>query len=140
MAVLFILFIVVPLAELAVIIQVGQSVGVLPTIGLLIAVSIIGAFMVKLQGIGLFMRAQQKLARGEMPNDELIAGIAVLFAGALMLTPGFLTDALGLALLIPPIRKVLIGRVRRRYRGRLQAFGAGPGFDRPIDTDGWETQ
>ena len=137
MAVLVFLFIVVPIAELAVIIQVGQSLGVLSTVLLLIAVSVVGAFMVKLQGIGLFMSAQRKLAQGQMPDNELIAGIAVLFAGALMLTPGFLTDALGLALLIPPIRAVLIRLVRRRFRGRVQTF-QGPGFDGPIDTEGWD--
>lgn len=135
MAVLVLLFIVVPIAELAVIIQVGQSVGVLATIGLLIAVSIVGAWMVRFQGWSVFRSAQARLARGEMPSDELIAGMAILFAGALMLTPGFITDALGLALLIPPIRKVLIAFVRRRYRGRVQTFGTGP-----LDTDSWESE
>lgn len=133
MAILVLLFVVVPIAELIVIIQVGQSLGVLSTVLLLIAVSIVGAFMVKVQGFGLFLSAQRKLSRGEMPNDEFIAGIAVLFAGALMLTPGFLTDALGLALLIPPIRALLVRSVRKRFQGRVQTFGPGPS-----DTDGWE--
>ncbi len=131
MAVLVLLFIVVPIAELFVIIQVGQSLGVLSTILLLIAVSVVGAWMVKFQGVLVLMRAREKLARGEMPNDELISGLAILIAGALMLTPGFLTDAVGIALMIPPIRAVLVAFVRRRFRGRVQTFP-------PIDPDGWQ--
>jgi len=130
-AVLVLLFIVVPIAELFVIIQVGQSLGVLSTILLLIAVSVVGAWMVKFQGVLVLMRAREKLARGEMPNDELISGLAILIAGALMLTPGFLTDAVGIALMIPPIRAVLVAFVRRRFRGRVQTFP-------PIDPDGWQ--
>lgn len=133
MAVLFLLFIVVPIAELAVIIQVGQSLGVLSTLLLLVAVSVVGAWMVRFQGVTVLMRARAKLAQGEMPEDELISGIAILCAGALMLTPGFITDSVGLALLIPPIRAVLIGAVRRRFRGRVQRH-VGP----PFDADGWE--
>lgn len=140
MALLVLLFIVVPIAELVVIVQVGQSLGILATIALLIAVSVVGAWMVKFQGIVLFARARAKLARGEMPDDELIAGMAVLFAGALMLTPGFITDALGLALLIPPIRAVLIGFVRRRFRGRVQNSTDGPFEGGFLEGNGWEAE
>ena len=135
MAVLVLLFIVVPIAELAVIIQVGQSLGVLSTILLLIAVSIVGAWMVKFQGLLVLMKARERLARGEMPSDELISGLAILIAGALMLTPGFITDAVGIALLIPPIRAILVAFVRRRFRGRIQTFTTPP-----IDPDGWDQQ
>lgn len=135
MAVLVLLFIIVPIAELAVIIQVSQSLGVLSTLLLLIVVSIVGAWLVRFQGLTMLMRARTKLARGEMPDDELIAGIAILCAGALMLTPGFITDAVGLALLIPPIRAVLIAFVRRRFRGRVHRGGSGP-----FDVDGWEPE
>jgi UPF0716 protein FxsA len=139
-ALLVLLFIVVPIAELVVIIQVGQSMGVLTTVLLLIVVSVVGAWMVKFQGIVLLARARSKMARGEMPDDELIAGIAVLFAGALMLTPGFITDAVGLALLISPIRAVLIGFVRRRFRGRVQNVTDMPFDDNFLDGDGWEAE
>lgn len=135
MALLVVLFIIVPIAELAVIIQVGQSVGVLATILLLIVVSVVGAWLVKFQGLNVLLRAKAKADSGEMPGDELIAGIAILFAGALMLTPGFITDAVGLALLIPPIRLVLIAFVRRRFRGRMDTFTS-----RPFEVDGWEAE
>ncbi len=129
MAVLVLLFIVVPIAELAVIIQVGQSLGVFPTLLLLVAVSIGGAALVRVQGLVTIGRARQRLAAGQMPEDEMVAGIAIVIAGALMLTPGFITDAVGLALLIPPIRQILVALVRRRFKGRIQTQRFGTGFD-----------
>ena len=96
MAVLFVLFIVVPIVELVLIIQVGQVLGAWNTIGLLIIDSLVGAWLVKHQGLGLLKRSRERLQKGEMPSDEIFSGIAILFAGALMLTPGFLTDAVGL--------------------------------------------
>ena len=119
LAVLLAAFIIVPILELAVIIQVGSSVGVLPTLGLLIAVSIVGAWLVKFQGMGVLMRMRQQLAQGKMPTDELLNGVLILVAGALMLTPGFLTDALGLSLLIPPIRAAIRQMLARRFTRRV---------------------
>ncbi|MEZ5281401.1 MAG: FxsA family protein [Acidimicrobiales bacterium] len=119
LAVLLAAFIIVPILELAVIIQVGSSVGVLPTLGLLIAVSIVGAWLVKFQGMGVLMRMRQQLAQGKMPTDELMNGVLILVAGALMLTPGFLTDALGLSLLIPPIRAAIRQMLARRFTRRV---------------------
>ena len=116
---LFLLFVVVPILELVVIIQVGQSLGALNTAALLVIDSLVGAWLVKHQGLGLIRKSQERLRNGEMPSDEISAGIALLFAGALMLTPGFLTDGFGLMLLIPPVRKLLIGSIRRRFRSRL---------------------
>ena len=119
LAVLLAAFIIVPILELAVIIQVGSSVGVLPTLGLLIVVSIVGAWLVKFQGMGVLMRMRQQLAQGKMPTDELMNGVLILVAGALMLTPGFLTDALGLSLLIPPIRAAIRQMLARRFTRRV---------------------
>ena len=119
LAVLLAAFIIVPILELAVIIQVGSSVGVLPTLGLLIVVSIVGAWLVKFQGMGVLMRMRQQLAQGKMPTDELLNGVLILVAGALMLTPGFLTDALGLSLLIPPIRAAIRQMLARRFTRRV---------------------
>ncbi|MCH2626496.1 MAG: FxsA family protein [Acidimicrobiales bacterium] len=118
MAVLFVLFIVVPIVELVLIIQVGQVLGAWNTVGLLIIDSLVGAWLVKHQGLGLLKRSRERLQKGEMPSDEIFSGIAILFAGALMLTPGFLTDAVGLIILIPPIRSVAIGGIRRNFRSR----------------------
>ena len=105
--VLFLIFVVTPIVELTVIVQVAGSTGVMNTIGLLILVSLVGAWLVRREGLGILRRAQAELAKGRMPGRELVDGLLVLLAGALMLTPGFVTDAVGLALLLPPVRAIL---------------------------------
>jgi UPF0716 protein FxsA len=113
---LFVAFLVVPILELWVIIQVGQEIGVLLTIALLIAVSIAGTWLLKQQGLATWQRVQQNLAEGRMPADEVIDGALILFGGALLLTPGFLTDVVGLTLLIPPTRAAVRRVARRTFR------------------------
>jgi UPF0716 protein FxsA len=117
--VLLLLFLIVPIVELYVIIQVGQAIGALPTLALLVGISIAGAWLVRREGIGVWQRAQGQLQRGEMPTTELIDGVLILVAGALMLTPGFVTDGVGLFLLLPPTRALMRTALVRRYRGRL---------------------
>ena len=119
MGLLFLLFVAVPILEIMVIVQVGQSLGAWNTAGLLVVDSLLGAWLVKHQGLGLIRKSRERLRNGEMPGSEISAGIAVLFAGALMLTPGFVTDAVGLMLLIPPIRNLLTSSIRRRFHSRL---------------------
>jgi UPF0716 protein FxsA len=125
-AVLALLFLVVPFVELFVLIQVGQAIGALPTIGLLVVVSVVGAWLVKREGLGVIRRAQQQVNRGHVPGTELIDGVLILFAGALMLTPGFFTDLFGIALLIPPVRVALRSVARtqlaKRATLRLERF------------------
>jgi UPF0716 protein FxsA len=106
---LFLLFLVVPFAELFVLIQVGQVIGALPTIGLLIAISVIGAWLVKREGFATLARARERIDAGQVPGREIVDGVLILFAGALLVTPGFLTDVLGVLLLLPPIRAALRG-------------------------------
>ena len=119
--VLFLIFVVTPIVELAVIIQVAGSTGVMNTIGLLILVSLVGAWLVRREGLGILRRAQAELAKGRMPGRELVDGLLVLLAGALMLTPGFVTDAVGLALLLPPVRAVLRLVATRRLSRSVDA-------------------
>ena len=109
MPLLFLLFIIVPIAELYVIIKVAQNTGVFNSILLLILVSFIGAWLVRAQGIGIIRKIKSQLTMGQIPNKELVDGGLVLFAGALMLTPGFITDALGLLLLFPLTRPIFRG-------------------------------
>ena len=118
---------VVPIAELAVLIQVGQAIGVWWTILLLIAVSVVGSWLVKREGIGLWVRANRELAAGRMPTRELLDGILVLFAGALLLTPGFLSDVIGILLLLPPTRAVVRRVLRRRFERRLSVVDLSDG-------------
>ena len=115
---LFLLFVVAPIAELAVIVQVAGSLGVLNTIGLLVAVSIIGAWLAKREGLGVLRRIQATTARGHAPSREVADGALILLAGALMIAPGFISDAIALLLLIPPTRAVFRGAVLRSISRR----------------------
>jgi UPF0716 protein FxsA len=117
--VLVLLFVVGPLVELYVIIQVSHVIGGWETIGLLVVESIIGGWLMKAQGRGALTRIQRSLADGRMPTRELVDGALIVFAGALMLTPGFVTDVLGFVLLIPPTRAVVRAALMRRFRDRL---------------------
>ena len=122
---LVLLFIAVPLVELFVIVETARSFGTLETIGLLILVSVVGAWMVKAQGMAVLWRVRSKLHEGQIPGRELLDGAMVLFAGALMLTPGFATDAFGLLLLFPPTRMVIRPILIRRFRHRVAYYGPG---------------
>ena len=119
----------IPVAEIFFIIRVARDLGIPETIGLLVAVSIAGAWLVRRSGLGVLRQIQERLARGEIPGKELVDGLLILVGGLLMLTPGFLTDAVGLLLLIPPTRLALRALLIRRYSKRLRVAGwtTGPG-------------
>jgi UPF0716 protein FxsA len=121
--VLFVVFIVAPLVELYVIVQVAQSIGVLETIAALIVISAIGAWLVKAAGLSVLVRIQQQMAAGRVPTNELVDGGILLFAGALMLAPGFLSDVLGILLILPPTRAVVRRILLRSYRARVAKGG-----------------
>jgi UPF0716 protein FxsA len=120
---LLFLFIVVPIAELYVLLQIGQQIGVLPTIALLILASVLGASLMRAQGRATWLRFSTALAEGRMPGREVVDGALVLFGGALLLTPGFLTDVLGLILLVPPTRALVRTLLLKRAMGRVAAAG-----------------
>jgi UPF0716 protein FxsA len=117
-ALLVLLFIVVPIAELYVLIQVGQEIGALDTIGLLILVTVVGAWLVKRTGLSVLGRLQESLAARRPPTNELIDGFLLLFAGVLFLVPGFITDALAILLLLPPTRAVARGILKKRFANK----------------------
>ncbi len=119
----------IPVAEIFFIIRVARDLGIPETIGLLVAVSIAGAWLVRRSGLGVLRQIQERLARGEIPGKELVDGLLILVGGLLMLTPGFLTDAVGLLLLVPPTRLALRALLVRRYSKRIRVAGwnAGPG-------------
>ena len=118
---LVVLFVFVPIVELAVIIQVGQAIGVVETLLLMVVVSVAGAWLVKREGIGVWRRAQRQMDAGVMPGRELVDGVLIMVAGALLLLPGFVSDCLGILLLLPPVRAVVRGLVIRRLRTRVVA-------------------
>ncbi|MCU1485170.1 MAG: fsxA [Actinomycetia bacterium] len=131
LAILALAFLVVPIIELVVIIKVGAAIGVLNTIGLLILSSIVGSWLMKREGLGVLRRIQAQLSAGQVPGKELVDAFLILFGGALMLAPGFLTDIAGMALLLPPVRAGVRAILRRRFTARVfgpGTSGGGPGI------------
>ena len=128
--VLLVLFIVVPLAELYVIIQIGQQIGVIPTLLLLVADSIIGTLLLRSQGRNAWLRFNEATAAGRIPAREVADGALIILGGALLLTPGFLTDIFGLVLLIPPtraaVRRTIVGLFARRSPVTFVGMKAAP--------------
>jgi UPF0716 protein FxsA len=125
------LFILVPLAELYVILKVGDAIGVVWTILLLAADSLLGSLLLRSQGRSAWRRFNAALAEGRMPHREVIDGVMIVFGGAFLITPGFITDVVGLLLLLPPTRALVRRLVARRLGRRLELRVArsGPGFD-----------
>ncbi|MBE0597550.1 MAG: FxsA family protein [Desulfuromonadales bacterium] len=117
---LFILFAVVPVLEIYLLIQVGSRLGALPTVALLLLISLLGAWLVRQQGFEIMRRVQAEVAQGRPPAAELLDGALVLVGGTLLLTPGFFTDLLGLFFLLPPSRRLLKQFVRRWLQRRLE--------------------
>lgn len=121
---LVLIFILVPIAELYVIIQVGAAIGVVPTLALLLLDALVGSMLLRHQGRAAWVRFNRAIAENRLPHKEVFDGVLVIFGGALLLTPGFLTDILGLFLLIPPTRAIVRAFAARSVRRRL-ALGVG---------------
>ncbi len=119
--VLLLLFIVVPIAELAVIIAVGREIGVGPTVLVLLADAILGSVLARTQGRAAWRRFSEALQAGRPPAREVLDGALVLFGGALLLTPGFITDIAGILLLLPPTRAVARRVLMKRLAHRMVA-------------------
>ena len=121
--VLFLVFIVVPVVELAVILRVGDLLGWRPTLVLLVVISVAGTWLVRREGMRAWSAFRVALAHRRSPTTEVVDGALVLFGGALLLTPGFITDLLGLLLVFPPTRKVLNRAIRNQARRRVLGRG-----------------
>jgi UPF0716 protein FxsA len=126
---LIVLFIVVPIAELALLIEIGQQIGVWWTIALLVADAILGSLLARSQGRIAWRRFNEAVRSGRPPAREVMDGTLVLFGGALLLTPGFLSDILGLALLLPPTRALVRAALVRRFASRMVASMTAPRDD-----------
>jgi len=116
---LLLLFILIPLVELALLIEIGQHVGVWPTIALVVGTGFIGASLARWQGFRVLMRIQEELRNGRIPAGELIDGLLILAGGLLLLTPGLLTDLVGFSALVPGTRKIIKTWLRRRFEGMV---------------------
>jgi UPF0716 protein FxsA len=128
MFVLFLVFIVAPVIELYVMVQVAGAIGVLPTVGLIVLSSIAGAWLVKIEGLGVLRRMRDTLDAGQLPTDEAVNGLLIVLGGVLMFLPGFITSAIGLLLLLPPVRAGLRPLVLARARRRIERGGAAVTF------------
>jgi UPF0716 protein FxsA len=117
---IFLLFIIVPLIELFLFLLIGRYIGILPTFGIILLTGILGAALARTQGMRALAKYQEAIAAGRLPHEAVIDGLLILVAGALLLTPGFLTDTIGCLLLAPPVRTLvrahLEDSLRRRFR------------------------
>jgi UPF0716 protein FxsA len=132
---LFVLFVLVPVLELVLLIQLGRVVGVLPTVGLVLLTGAVGAWLARQEGLRTLVTFQNELASGRLPAQSGFDGICILVGGAFLLTPGILTDLAGFALLLPPSRRWLQKRIRRGLQRRIEegtvrvvTFGPGGGL------------
>jgi UPF0716 protein FxsA len=141
---LLLLLLLLPIAELMLLVEVGGEIGAIPTLLLVLAIAAIGLRVIRYQSTRNLRSAQQRMQGGEMPGREILEGFMISIAGGLLLVPGFITDAVALCLLVPPLRRALVGWLFRR--GGMAAMHAGPGafvFTRfgnsPFST-GWPPQ
>jgi UPF0716 protein FxsA len=129
---LFLLFTLVPITELWLLIRIGGLIGLPATLALVLFTGAAGAALARREGLRSWLSVQGELADGRLPGTELVHGVLILIAGIVLLTPGVLTDLMGLALLIRPIRRRLIARLRKRFEQQLEAgtagFVGGPGL------------
>ena len=109
-----VIFLIVPIIEIYLLIQVGQVIGAGWTIFLVVFTAVIGVWLLRIQGLSTLTRAQQKLQQNELPAREILEGMGLVVAGALLLTPGFFTDTVGFFLLFPPTRIWLVSRIASR--------------------------
>ena len=118
---LFLLFAVIPVIELAILIKIGSFIGVTSTVIIVILTAIIGAYMVRLEGLGVLYRIQNNMQQGVFPGDELISGAMILMAGALLLTPGFFTDIIGFLMVIPASRNFIKEIVKKHIDKKISS-------------------
>ncbi|MEM7208730.1 MAG: FxsA family protein [Pseudomonadota bacterium] len=118
MPLLFILFIAMPIIEIWVLIEVGSKIGVLNTIGLVILTAIVGTAMLRSQGLSMLARVRQQMANNQLPATEILEGMMLVIGGALLLTPGFVTDAIGFMCLLPFTRQIIVAAAVSRFTVR----------------------
>lgn len=142
---LLLLFVVLPMVELWLLLRVGAVLGAGATLGLVVGTGVLGASLARRQGMAVFQRLQAELQQGRQPTATMLEGFAILLAGVVLMTPGLLTDALGLALLVPPTRQAILASLRRRFEasirsGRTQVHtfvgGRPASGDDPLDIGG----
>lgn len=117
---LALLFVVVPILELMLLVKIGEVVGLLPTLALVVITGVTGAAFARAEGVRVFFQFQKELASGRLPGQAILDGASVLLGGAFLVTPGILTDLAGFTLLLPPTRRWIQRRVRRSLERRIR--------------------
>ncbi|MEM7211780.1 MAG: FxsA family protein [Pseudomonadota bacterium] len=130
---LFLLLVAVPIIEIALFIEIGGWLGTWPTVGIVILTALVGSWMLRLQGLKVLSEFQGRMMAGEEPGQLLADGAMILFAGALLLTPGFFTDAVGFLLLVPGIRRAVYGWAKRAIPVHVHQSQHSAGMD-----SGWQ--
>ena len=131
--ILFLFFLIVPFVEIYVLLKVGGLIGALPTVLMVVFTAVLGAWLLKRQGFATWVRFQQSMAQGQAPVLEMIEGPVLLVGGALLLTPGFFTDILGFACLVPALRRKMALYLIEKH---LIVAAAGGPFQKPFSRDG----
>lgn len=116
---LFALFVITPVVEMALLIELGKRIGTLQTIGIIVLTGIVGASLAKSQGLRILRNIKESVHNGEMPHNHLIEGVLILIGGALLITPGILTDTAGFVLVIPWTRRLIRERLKKYFKGRI---------------------
>lgn len=144
---ILILLLVVPLVELVLLFRIGGWIGFFPTAGLLILTAILGSVLVKREGLSVWRRFQERLTRGELPGDQIVDGMIVLASGVMLISPGVITDVIGILGLIPltriPIRRLVLKRMAKgvssgAVRMTFGSWGAGSTGNTTGDESGWQ--
>jgi UPF0716 protein FxsA len=138
--ILFVLFLIIPLIEIAILIQIGQVFGVGYTIALVIGTAALGAALFRQQGLSTLAKVQMSMQAGELPATELIEGLMLLIAGALLLTPGFFTDVFGFLILIPPLRNKIAKNLLINFiQSHITTHQTESESGRIIEAEHWES-
>ena len=122
---LLLLFIIVPMAEVAAFITIGSAIGLLMTLGAIVVTAVVGSILVRQQGLQLLNRIRSEMEANRVPGRELVHGVMLLASGLFLLTPGFVTDGIGFALLVPPVRDIVYRFLKARINLTVMAPGAG---------------
>lgn len=117
---LFLAFTLVPMVELYILIEVGKRIGSGTTIMIIVLTGWLGAYLAKREGLRVYTEFQKKINSGQMPGDTLIEGVLILGGGVLLITPGYLSDVAGIALMVPPIRRFIAGRLKEYYARKMR--------------------
>lgn len=136
MRILFLLFAIMPIIEIALLVQVGGIIGGWNTIGLVILTALVGSYLVRREGLATLQTAQAKLQRNEIPGSELVQGLMLVIAGVLLVTPGFVTDIVGLLFVVPGSRHFIAGHLSKHLQARVVTQGGFGGPGNPFGQQG----